>query len=260
MSDHEKETTEKISCAPAFSEQCETNFDEKRESASPSLHQNHRKRMIDKYMNGGRDSMPDHELLEILLFSALKRVNTNPLAHALIRRFGSLAAVFDADIEELVKVEGIGFSSAFLIKEIPYLWRRYELSQKSGVIFDNMEKIGGYFVSLYKGATRESVYLMMLDNSNKMIECRLLSQGSVDSAELSARKITEAALSRNSSVLILAHNHPGGTVQPSDSDITFTRAMRRALLPIDLQLVEHIIVANDEYLPLIKYLRDKDRW
>ena len=225
MSDHEKETTEKISCAPAFSEQCETNSDEKRESASPCLHQNHRKRMIDKYMNGGRDSMPDHELLEILLFSALKRVNTNPLAHALIRRF-----------------------------------RRYELSQKSGVIFDNMEKIGGYFVSLYKGATRESVYLMMLDNSNKMIECRLLSQGSVDSAELSARKITEAALSRNSSVLILAHNHPGGTVQPSDSDITFTRAMRRALLPIDLQLVEHIIVANDEYLPLIKYLRDKDRW
>lgn len=224
------------------------------------LHKNHRKRMIDKYMSGGRDSMPDHELLEILLFSSLKRVNTNPLAHALIKRFGSLAAVFDADIEELLKVDGIGFSSAFLIKEIPYLWSRYELSLKNGIIFDSMEKIGEYFVSLYKGATREAVYLMMLDNSNKLIECRLLSQGSVDSAELSARKITEAALSRNSSRLVLAHNHPGGTTQPSDSDITFTRAMRRALAPIDLQLMEHIIVTKDEYLPLIKYIRESDKW
>lgn len=219
--------------------------------AKAGLHDRHRERMRQKYREA-RDSLADHELLEIFLFPLLPRKNTNPLAHALIERFGSLDGVMEADPAALCQVEGIGEKTAFALSQVSYLWRRSEEAKerRGGEALDTTDRLGRYFLAKYRGVTEEVVYLLLLDSRARPIDCRKLSEGLVDCSEIDCARIVEMAQLRKATRVVLAHNHPGGIAQPSDSDMTVTRYLRRVLAPIGIRLEEHILVADGNYYPL----------
>lgn len=216
-----------------------------------NVHKGHRARMKRRFLEHGLESFEDHHVLEILLFYALPRVDVNPLAHNLLKQFGSLAAVFDAPLDELEKVEGIGRNAATLIKLIPQVARRYMISRASlSDILDSSEKAGRYLLPRFFGERDEVVYLVCLDAKCKVLNCRLMFRGSVNSASVSIRKIVETALSFNATSVILAHNHTSGIALPSREDQITTRRIEEALRAVDITLADHIIVADDDFVSL----------
>ena len=223
-------------------------FDEKH------LHDKHRERMRQKYITA-KDSLSDHEILEILLYNIIPRKNTNPIAHRLCRRFGSLRGVLEADLKDLLEVEEVGESTAFFLKQILYLWKRCENSHASGIVLDSISKLGTYLTTLFGGEKNEAVYLLMLGQKAELIACRKLFDGSITACESNARKIAEIALSYGAHRIILAHNHAEASAEPSDSDVSVTRYLRRVLSGIDLNLEEHIIVSGNTYCPIVHYLK-----
>ena len=216
-----------------------------------NVHKGHRARMKRRFLEHGLESFEDHHVLEILLFYALPRVDVNPLAHNLLKQFSSLAAVFDAPLDELEKVEGIGRNAATLIKLIPQVARRYMISRASlSDILDSSEKAGRYLLPRFFGERDEVVYLVCLDAKCKVLNCRLMFRGSVNSASVSIRKIVETALSFNATSVILAHNHTSGIALPSREDQITTRRIEEALRAVDITLADHIIVADDDFVSL----------
>lgn len=217
-----------------------------------AIHSDHRKRMKSQFINNGASMFEDHNMLELLLFYAIPRVDTNEIAHKLINHFGSLAEVFDAPYEELIKVEGVAENSATLIKMVPSLAQRYAVSKHSNVkVFDNPKVIGEYFVNKFIGCTEEKVYLMLLDSSLQLIYCALLANGTATSANVSIRGVVNLVVKHSACSVVLAHNHPRGLVLPSTEDLTVTSKLKYALRPLEIQLIEHIIVSGNEYIPLI---------
>lgn len=216
-----------------------------------SVHDGHRERMKHRFSEHGLENFDDHNVLELLLFYALPRSDVNPLAHALLDRFGSLSAVFDAPAEELVKVPGIGDSAALLIKLIPQVSRRYLMSRSSfDDILDSPKKAGRYLLPRFYAERDEIVYVICLDAKCMVLCCRLLFRGSVNSANVSIRKIVETALTYNATSVILAHNHTSGIAIPSLEDQATTRRIEAALKAVDITLADHIIVADDDFVSL----------
>jgi DNA repair protein RadC len=204
-----------------------------------------------RFLEHGIESFEEHHVLELLLFYALPRVDVNPLVHNLINRFGSLAAVFDAPIDELIKVDGVGRNTATLIKLMPQVARRYMISRASlSDILDTTEKAGRYLLPRFFGERDEVVYLVSLDAKCKVLNCRLMFRGSVNSASVSIRKIVETALSFNATSVILAHNHTSGIALPSREDQMTTRRVEAALKAVDIVLADHIIVADEDFVSL----------
>lgn len=216
-----------------------------------NIHNGHRERIKKRFQEHGLESFEDHSVLELLLFYALPRADVNPLAHALINKFGSLSAVFDAPVEELVKVPGIGANTAEYIKLIPQVSRRYLISRASfDEILDTPRKAGDYLLPRFYAERDEIVVLICLDAKCKVINCKLLFRGSVNSANVNIRKIVETALIYNATSVILAHNHTSGIAVPSDEDKRTTRRVQDALKAVDVTLADHIIVADDDYVSL----------
>lgn len=216
-----------------------------------SIHDGHRDRMKNRFLEYGLENFEDHNVLELLLFYVLPRRDTNPLAHRLISRFGSLSAVFDAPIDELLKVEGIGKNTAIIIKLIPQISRRYLVSRGSmEEILDSTKKAGAYLVPFFYAERDEVVYMACLDAKCKVINCKMLFRGGVNSANISTRKIVENALLYNSTSVIIAHNHTSGIALPSREDEITTRKIESALKAVDIVLADHIVVADDDYVSL----------
>jgi DNA repair protein RadC len=216
-----------------------------------SVHDGHRERLKKRFLEHGLDSFEDHAVLELLLFYALPRGDVNPLAHRLMDYFGSLAAVFDAPVDELIKVAGIGENTAVLLKLLPQAGRRYLLSRsRLDDILDSTKKAGDYLVPYFFGERDEVVYMVCLDAKCKVLGCKLLFRGSVNSASVSIRKIVENALHCNSTSVIIAHNHTSGIAVPSREDYETTRRIGTALGAVDITLTDHIIVADDDFVSL----------
>nr|WP_084233557.1 DNA repair protein RadC [Papillibacter cinnamivorans] len=215
------------------------------------MHDGHRQRMKRRFLGTGMDSFEDHNVLEILLFYSIPQKDTNPLAHELITRFGSLEGVFDAPAEELMKVPGVGENTAALIKLIPQVYRRYMISKTgSGAILNSSEKAGVFLLPRFAAERDEVVYLVCLDAKCKVLSCRLMFRGSVNSAHVSVRKIVEAALTNNSTSVILAHNHPSGIALPSEEDNLTTLRIQAALEAVGIELADHIVVADDDFVSI----------
>lgn len=215
-------------------------------------HDGHRERFKDRFLTTGIDSMQPHEILELLLFYAVPRADTNELGHELINRFGNLAQVFDAPYEELTKVKGVSKHVATLIKMIPSLAQAYAMTKQSDQrVFNTPEIIGNYFVSRYLNATAEIVYLMLLDSSLQFIACEMIAKGSVNASTVQIRTIVDFVVRHNACAVVLAHNHPRGLAIPSPDDITVTYKVHHALKALEIRFVDHIIVAQNEYLPIV---------
>ena len=224
-----------------------------------SEHDGHRERLRAHFLEHGMDAMRDYEVLELLLFYALPRRDTEPIARKLLSYFGSLSAVLDAPPQELKTVAGIGDNAALLIRLIAPLSRRYMLSRtEMGVLLRSSKDTGKFIVPYFHGETEESVYLLCLDSKSKMIACRLLQRGSLNSVALPLRKVVEIAINSNAASVILAHNHPGGVALPSAADYQATELVRETLRPLEIDLLDHVVVSEEDYVSMKDngFLRD----
>ena len=215
------------------------------------VHSGHRQRLKDQFLAYGMDPIHDVNVLELVLFYAIPRQDTNPIAHRLLNTFGSLAAVFDATPEELMERGGLSKNAATLIKLIPAAARRQQLSRSScHQLLDSTQKCGDYLVPFFFGATQEEVYLLGLDAKCKVLGCVKLSTGSVNSAGLSIRKVVECALNMKASSVVLAHNHTSGIAVPSQEDIRTTHSISHALDLVGVYLADHVVVADEDYVSM----------
>lgn len=217
--------------------------------ALPCEHDGHRKRLKARFMKTGLDDFEPHNILELLLFYSVPRKDTNPLAHKLISRFGSLSGAFDARPEELMKVDGVTENTAVLISMIPQIARKYLEDKAEAVnIIGGFSDIGKYLMPKFVGRTVETVMLAALDNKNKIISCSIVAEGENDKVNLSKRKIMEEVMRVGATRVVLAHNHPRGFAMPSAEDIYLSEEIYALLKTVGVELVDHIVFAEDDYV------------
>ena len=219
-----------------------------------SIHGGHRDRLRARFQAEGLDNFTEQQVLELLLFYCIPRQDTCNLAHYLIKQFGSLPQVLETGSEELKKVKGIGDKAATFLNMIPavaryYGVRRSKLDDKPLLTIDDC---GKYLQERFKGQSHETVYLLCLDAKCKPLCCPKIGEGSVNSAGVPIRRVVEAALGVNATMVILAHNHPSGLALPSHEDIVTTRRVAAALDAVEVRLADHIVVADNDYVSLLQ--------
>ena len=215
-----------------------------------NIHRGHREKMRQRFLKSGLEGFADHEALELLLYYAIPRQDTNPIAHRLMDRYGSLTAVLSAPAEDLKKVEGIGESAAVLLKVAGQIGRKARLADAvQSCPMTDVETAGAYLLERYAGETHEIVYELCLDRKGKLLACKRLNDGGA-SAALDIRKVVENAILTSASTVILAHNHPSGIALPSDDDCAATTRAAQALQTIGVALADHIIVADDDFVSM----------
>jgi len=209
------------------------------------MHEDHRKRTRQRFLQAGLQSFPAHNVLEMLLFYAIPRQDTNEIAHRLIRHFGSLAGVLDAPFEELCKVQGIGESSATLIMFAAQLAKRYLAEQRQEkVTFDSRQALPHFAVSLFTGMKSEAAFLLCFDNTAQLLHAGQISLGTKHAVSLDNRTLLEMAFRHNATKVVLAHNHPNGAAAPSRSDLVRTEGAVKIFNSVQIQLLDHLIVAQ----------------
>ena len=199
-------------------------------------------------MREGIDHFEEHQILEMLLFYAIPRRDTNEIAHGLIKEFKDLAGVLDAKIEDLEKVEGMGGNSATLLSLMGPLSRRYQSCKFKGKHqLNSSQKAGEYAMHLFTDVRYECFYLICLNNQNQVRHAAKTFEGTINEAAVYPRVVVETALKHHASSVILAHNHPGGSLKPSQGDIQVTKRIKEALDAIDIKVIDHIIVGDNRY-------------
>ena len=222
-----------------------------------AIHDGHRERMRKQLKTSGMDSLSDVQVLEVLLYYAAPRGDTNPAAHALLNRFGTLDGVFSAPEAELKKVDGVGDAAAQLIALVPQVARRCLMSRSAQIqVLDTTSKCGQYLLPYFHGEHEEVVYLLCLDAKCKALDCMLIHRGGVNVASIAARKVVKTALDANATSVVLAHNHPSGIVEPSEFDMASTNGLKASLSGVGIHLIEHYIITNENYLGIIRYMED----
>lgn len=223
-----------------------------------SMHDGHRKRLRQRFLEEGLDHFTDVQVLELLLFYCIARQDTNPIAHRLLEHFGSLSRVLEAPVAELCKVEGVGENTAIFLRLVTQAGGFYlkDRAAKTKVL-PTLESCAQFLQPYFYGQNVETVYLLCLDAKCKLLCCKKMSQGNVNSTEISIRKIVETALSANASSVLLAHNHPGGIAIPSYADIRTTLNVASALQAVDVYFIDHLVICDDDYVSLMQsgYLR-----
>ena len=216
-----------------------------------SIHEGHRERMRKQLKTSGMDSLSDVQVLEMLLYYAAPRGDTNPAAHALLKRFGTLDGVFSAPETELRKIDGVGEVAAQLLLLVPQVARRCLMSRSTQIqVLDTTSKCGQYLLPFFHGEREEVVYLLCLDAKCKALDCVLIHRGGVNVASIAARKVVKAALDSNATSVVLAHNHPSGLALPSQEDKQTTMVLKAALDAVGVVLADHIIVADDDFVSM----------
>ncbi len=226
-----------------------------------SIHAEHRQRVRQRFRENGLDGFNDIQVLELLLFYCIPRVDTNPIAHELLNHFGSLSQVMEAPLDELKKVKGMGESAATFLSLVTAVSRYYQIDKaKQVAILNTIEDCGRYLVPFFHGRRNETVFALCLDAKCKVICCQELGEGSVKSAGVPSRRIVETALGVTATTVVLAHNHPSGLALPSGEDIQATHRVAAALNAVEIHLADHIVVADDDFVSLVQsgYYRPGD--
>ena len=193
------------------------------------LHDGHRQRKRQQFLSHGPESMADHELLELALFYAIPRRDTNETAHRLLDQFGSLDRVLSAPEQELEKVEGVGQGAAVLLRLMGSIGDRARRPGREEKIVASVDQAGAYFLRLLDGQRTERLYQLCVDAKGKVLSCRMLSQGQADMTVLSLRQVVENALLSGASGVFLGHNHPSGVALPSPAGMEATTQVRHRL-------------------------------
>jgi len=215
------------------------------------IHDGHRERVRQRFLENGLNGFADHEVLELLLYYAIPQGDTNPLAHALIDRFGSLSGVLTAPVELLTQVKGVKERTAILLRLAPLVGQRARLTaMREELILNTRERIGAYLLELFSQERNEAVYEVCLDAKGRLLVCKRLGEGSASAVNLDVRKVVENAIVHHASAVILAHNHPSGIALPSQEDQAATTQIKIALESIGVQLIDHIIAADDDFVSM----------
>ncbi len=214
-----------------------------------NLHAGHRDRLKKRFDAVGERGFEDHTLLELLLFYGVPQKDTNPIAHRLIERFGSLPAVLEAPARELMQVEGVGENVARLLKVTQAMRCRCTQQQtaRQKVVLNSSLKAGEYLCSLLQGRETEALLLVCLDAGKAVRHCEQLESGVSDSISTTLRQIAQMCVNRNVHDIILAHNHPSGLVHPSREDIVMTRKAQDFLQEIGVNLLDHFVITDKEF-------------
>ena len=216
-----------------------------------TIHDGHRQRLKNRFLEEGLDSFEKHQVLELLLFYCIPRQDTNPLAHALIDHFGSLKQILEATPAELKKIPGMGDSAATFLSLLNAFYRYYDEAANDEVtILSTPKACSSYLSRFFRSRRNEMVYMLCLDAKYKLLCHKEMGEGSVNSAAVPIRRIVETALGVNASMVILAHNHPSGLAVPSPEDQLTTKQLAYALSAVDIALIDHIVFADNEYVSM----------
>ena len=217
------------------------------------IHDGHRERMRRRVKEYGLESLLEHEILEYLLYFCIPRGNTNPQAHALLKRFGSFDRVLDAPEEELMQVEGIGPKSARLLASYAPVFRAYERARgRKGEQLNKSSAAIAAAKPLFYGSTVEELYVLCLDGQCRLLRAVRVQRGTVDSVGIHPREVAEAALRAGARYAILAHNHVAASAEPSREDYQLTKRLMHALNSIGVVLLDHIIIAKGEAYSFVR--------
>ena len=215
------------------------------------VHEGHRARLRQSFLEHGLQSMNDINALELLLFYALPRRDTNETAHLLLERFGSLHGVFSASIEDLREVDGIGDYAAALIALVPEIMKKSRLSKSREIRqIRSSSDAGEYLLPYFMNEQDEVVYMLCLDSKRAVICCSEMGRGVVNTVDANIRRMVEKALKVKACSVIVAHNHPDRIAIPSREDDIFTRCLYNALDTVGIRLEDHIIVADEDYISI----------
>ena len=215
------------------------------------IHAGHRQRMHERVQKYGLESLAEHEMLEYLLYFTITRRDTNPIAHALLERFGDFAGVLEADEEELCLVEGMGPASARFLHLLPQISACYHRSlTRDRRRLQTVEQMGEYLMARFRGTVRERVLLVCLDRQRRITCTSWLGSGTADMVELPIREAIAQAVRLKAHWVVLCHNHPSGSALPSRQDIEATAELARGMFVVGVELLDHIIVTETEYLAL----------
>ncbi|HDN85404.1 MAG TPA: DNA repair protein RadC [Candidatus Aerophobetes bacterium] len=208
----------------------------------------HRERLRKRFQRAGSKGMHDYELLELLLTYAIPRKDVKPVAKQLIKKFGSFSGVFDASMEELKAIRGVGSVSAILIKVVKEIFCSYlaEEMKKKDLVSSPQAAVDFARVKL-SGLPNEAFMIIYLNTKNEVIDSEIIQEGTVDRAVIYPRRIIESALGHHAKGLLLVHNHPSGYPEPSNEDRRITQTISEAVKTVDIKVVDHIIVGKYGY-------------
>ncbi|SFM99597.1 RadC family protein [Thermodesulforhabdus norvegica] len=207
----------------------------------------HRRRLRERFKKSGLDGFQDYEVLELLLTYVIPRKDVKGTAKRLIREFGSLSAVFDAPRELLQSVEGIGPEAALFLSLIPEVISRYGESKKGERPRLTSVQEAVEFLRPRVDRPYESFWIVALNSRNEVIAIELVQKGSVNRVSVIPRMVVESAIKHKATGIILAHNHPGGVVEPSQADINLTKVLFDVLHNLDIALLDHLIITHSGY-------------
>ena len=214
-------------------------------------HTGHRERMKAEFLARGLEGWPDHRVLELLLFYTIPQGDVNDLAHELVERFGSLAGVLDASVEELKKVKGVGDHTAVFLRMLPAVLGRYQGARtRLSAIINSPEEAYAWLEPYFFGARNEMVYVMCLDGKRQVLGVRKVAEGSIELAEVNTRRIAEEAIGLRAAQIYVAHNHVSNLAIPSQADWLTTDTLRGALRPIGIELIDHLVFVDGDMVSL----------
>lgn len=213
-----------------------------------NVHKGHRQKVRQRYLANGLEGEPAHNVLELLLFYAIPYKDTNPIAHALIDRFGSLSGVLRASIPELSSVKGMGENAAILLHLVLDVYKAYadDLLQSADTL-ETAEQMVNFMRPRFINTVDEKVYVLCFGANGKLLAVRKVAQGDLVGARFDMRVIAAVVLETNAQNVVLLHNHPNGIASPSGSDIETTKQLYAFLDTMHAHLVNHIIVTEDGY-------------
>lgn len=216
-------------------------------------HGGHRQRMRERYAKQGLDGFAPHEVLELLLFYAIPQKNVNPLAHKLIDRFGSLYGVLNASPKQLQQVEGIGeYAATFLPLLQDAVRQAMRMRENGSAKLSTRQAAVDYCIRLLHGEKRELFYAICLNGQMEVLGDVLIAKGSLSDVPAYPRIVMDAVLTHNAHAVLLCHNHPSGSVTPSAQDLEATRILSGLLSEIEVILVDHLIVAEERAVSLVR--------
>lgn len=216
-----------------------------------NIHDGHRARLKNKFREHGLDSFTDIEAIELLLLYAIPRRNTNELAHALLARFKSFRAVMEAELTDLEEVPGIGENAALLLRLVTGMSCRYlRAGSARGATIRSSAEAGAFLLPYFAYRREECSVLLCLDAAGRVIDCHPLAEGSPSMVGLAARDLVDLALRDKAARVILAHNHVSGIALPSKADVESTVKISAMLRMLDVELMDHIIVSEGDFVSL----------
>jgi DNA repair protein RadC len=209
----------------------------------------HRARMRARLLSAGPDALADHEMLEMILFLALPRRDTKPIARALMTRFGSFAATIAAPLQDLRGTEGLGESGVAALKAVQAAALRLVRAEvMNQPVLDNWDRLMEYLNAMLARERVEQFRVLFLDNRNRLVADEAQARGTVNHTPVYPREVVKRALELQATGLILVHNHPSGDPTPSSADLQMTQEVKRAAEALSLLLHDHVVVGNGRWL------------